>query len=128
MLPPLWPFACPVQMDLDAAALTQLQQWLDTAAPAQRCYFLTRLGRLPPRPLGAQLFAALLAGGRTADALRLLRHAGALADGEVERLAREHLVEGQVGWGSGCPNFVQDGQGLLCGEDCPRLHALACRS
>ena len=87
-------------MELETETTEKLRRWLDEAAPAQRCYFLTRLGRLPPRALGAELFAELLAAGRPADALRLLRHAVALSDEEVEALAQRHLVEAQAGGGA----------------------------
>lgn len=86
------------QMDLNASGTTKLVHWLvHTAPPVQRNDFLTRLGRLPPRPLGAALFSALLGQGRPQDALRLLRHAGALPDAELAALVKEHMVEGQVG-------------------------------
>lgn len=86
-----------VQMELHEGQQGQLLEWLlRDAAPAPRNYLLTRLGRQKQRPLGAQLFAALLAAGRPELALRLVRHAGALPDAELEPLLREHLVTLQV--------------------------------
>jgi hypothetical protein len=87
-----------LQMDLDAEATTELLHWLlYESPPAQRASLLTRLGRLPPRPLGTVLFSALLAEGRPEDALRLLRHAVNLPVEELAGLTQEHLVERQVG-------------------------------
>jgi hypothetical protein len=84
-------------MELDHAQREQLLDWLvRDAAPAPRNYFLTRLGRLRPRALGAALFFALLAAGRPELALRLVRHAGALSDAELAPLLREELVSRQV--------------------------------
>lgn len=88
-----------LQMDLDATETERLLQWLlEEASSVQRCYFLTRLGRLGPRPLGAALFSALLAADRAEDALRLVRHAAAalMPEAEMEELAREQLVARQV--------------------------------
>lgn len=83
------------QMELDAGATAELLAWLLHRAPrAQRCYLLTRLGRLPPRRLGAALFSALLTEGRPEDAARLVRHAE-LCDEELRALLRQHLVEEQ---------------------------------
>ena len=96
----VWKAASPLlcQMDPGPACTAQLLDWLLHAAPpAHRNDFLTRLGRLPPRQLGAALFAALLAEGRVEAALRLVRHAGEQADAELAPLLREQLVERQVG-------------------------------
>lgn len=83
-------------MDVSPDVAAALQQWLlSEAPPVQRCYFLTALGRLPPRPLGAALFEGLLAAGRPQCALRLVRHAGALSDERLAALARQHLVHEQ---------------------------------
>jgi hypothetical protein len=88
-------------MDVDADTVAALLQWLLTdAPPVQRCYFLTTLGRLPPRPLGAALFDSLLAAGRPQCALRLVRHAGALSDERLAALARQHLVTEQEAYES----------------------------
>lgn len=88
-------------MDLSPDQVASLLVWLLEAAPVQRKYLLTRLAQRRPSALGAQLFGALLREGRPADALRLLRHAGALGDDELAELAREHLIAPQVsraGW------------------------------
>lgn len=102
-LPPLTQNSIPTgpllpQMDLDAEHTERLLRWLlEEASPVQRCYLLTRLGRLGPRPLGTALFLALLAADRAEDALRLVRHAAAaLPEAELEALARERLVARQV--------------------------------
>jgi hypothetical protein len=85
-------------MALDPEQTAQLLAWLlGPAPPVRRRHFLTRLGRLRPRPLGAALFDGLLAAGRGSDALRLVRHAGALGEGELEDLLRRRLVDAQVG-------------------------------
>ena len=87
-----------MQMEPDEQIVSKLLHWLlHEAPPVKRCDLLTRLGRLPPRPLGAALFTALLDAGQLQDALRLVRHAEGLSDLELEAVARAQLVAKQVG-------------------------------
>ncbi|GAB4822729.1 hypothetical protein N2152v2_009775 [Parachlorella kessleri] len=87
-------FLC--QMEPDKQTIPNLLHWLlHKASPVKRCGLLTRLGRLPPRPLGAALFEALREAGQLQDALRLVRHAEGLSDTELETMAREQLVAHQ---------------------------------
>lgn len=89
---------CPIgpQMDVGPEATAALLQWLlGDAPPVQRSYFLTSLGRLEPRPLGAALFGGLLAAGQPERALRLVHHAAALSDDQLAVLVRRHLIDDQ---------------------------------